>query len=236
MTTVGEVFSKSAAEYDWWRPQLVPCFDLFYGAVMEILPFTPEAPLKVLDLGAGTGLLTLFLAEAYPNASFTLLDISEDMLAQARERFSGEEDRFEFVLGDYTTADLGGPYDLVVSALSIHHLRHEQKRSLFSRLPAALKDGGMFVNADEAAAESVAVSETFRSNWLSRVQRSGLDDEVIAAAVERRKFDNPAPLNEQLDWLRESGFDEAACWFQDFGFVVYSAVKPMRSPHIDKPD
>jgi tRNA (cmo5U34)-methyltransferase len=227
MTSVGEIFSKSAAVYDQSRTQLVPCFDGLYGTVLEVIPFAPEEPLKVLDLGAGTGLLTLFLAEAYPNASFTLMDISEDMLAQAQSRFADQEDRFNFVLGDYRQLDLGGAYDLIVSALSIHHLSHEEKQGLFARLPAALADDGMFINADEAAADTAAISEIYRANWLTRVQRSGLDKEVIAAAVERRTFDRPAPLNEQMGWLAGAGFSEVACWFQDFGFVVYSGVKAL---------
>ncbi len=227
MTSVGEIFSKSASVYDESRRQLVPCFDRLYGTVLEIIPFDSGQPLKVLDLGAGTGLLTLFLTVAYPNASFTLLDLSEEMLAQARERFAGEDKRFAFVQGDYTSLDLGGPFDLIVSALSIHHAPHEEKRSLFERLPATLNDGGIFVNADEASADTAAVSAKFRSMWVTRVERSGVAEDVVAAAVERREFDRPAPLNEQMEWLADAGFSEVSCWFQDFGFVVYSGVKAL---------
>jgi tRNA (cmo5U34)-methyltransferase len=53
----------------------VPQFDLFYGTAVRALGPLAEGPLKrVLDLGAGTGLLTAAVAETYPDARFELLD------------------------------------------------------------------------------------------------------------------------------------------------------------------
>ena len=150
--TVGAAFEAAAGDYDRARRQLVPGFDGFYGAALESVPFGREGRIKVLDLGAGTGLLGAMVAERFPRSRVTLVDLSVEMLRVARRRLAGEPGRFEFRNMDYARKALpGGPrgYDLVVSALSIHHLMHSDKRKLFEKVYGVLAGGGVFVNADQ---------------------------------------------------------------------------------------
>ena len=54
---VTETFDAHAGEYDALRRRLVPPFDAFYGTAVAALELTAAPPARVLDLGAGTGLL-----------------------------------------------------------------------------------------------------------------------------------------------------------------------------------
>jgi tRNA (cmo5U34)-methyltransferase len=65
---VGAIFDAAARDYDRLRRQLIPEFNEFYGWVLEVLPFEREAEISILDLGAGTGLLSGLLAQAYPGS------------------------------------------------------------------------------------------------------------------------------------------------------------------------
>ena len=76
-----EAFSEGAREYDATRRRLIPPFDAFYGTVVDVLALLDEPPRRVLDLGAGTGLLAARIHEAYPEARLELLDGSAEMLA-----------------------------------------------------------------------------------------------------------------------------------------------------------
>ncbi len=147
-SSAAQAFSAHAAGYDALRRRLVPDFDGFYGAVIEVLERGVVGEVRrVLDLGAGTGLLSAMIAGAFPEAEIELLDASEPMLAQARQR-----------LGDAVSAvhvarhggELPpGPFDAVVSALAIHHLEHADKRALLRRVHDVLRRGGVFVNAEQ---------------------------------------------------------------------------------------
>ena len=79
-------FEAHAEGYDAERRRLLPCFDAFYAAAIEAVGLSERRPERVLDLGAGTGLLAGFVAQAFPAARLTLLDGAGAMLAQARER------------------------------------------------------------------------------------------------------------------------------------------------------
>lgn len=103
----------------------VPCFDQLQVATIAAIPF---APVRVLDLGIGTGETSRRLLAAYPNAEITGLDSSAEMVFGAREMgIEVRLARMEDPLPD-------GPWDLVVAVLSVHHLRAEGKRDLFRRV------------------------------------------------------------------------------------------------------
>ena len=82
----------------------------------------------ILELGIGTGETTHRLLERYPDAEITGLDSQPEMVFKARELgIEVRLARMEDPLPD-------GPWDLVVSVLSVHHLDAGQKRDLFRRV------------------------------------------------------------------------------------------------------
>jgi len=225
---VARAFSEGAPGYDATRRQLVPCFDDFYAAALERLPFPAGAAPRVLDLGAGTGLLAAFVAARWPSARLTLLDVSGEMLERARPRLAGHRGEVAYRVADYAETPLGGPYDAVVSALSIHHLDAAAKHALFGRVRDALDPGGVFVNADQILGESPAIDRFQHETWLRQVRALGVAEDVLEEAEERMRHDRPDSVRDQLAWLRAAGFEDVACWYRSFRFAVFGGVSPAR--------
>lgn len=88
MEHIRKAFDAVAAGYDAQREYVIPDLRQFYGAAVWAAESLSASP-AILDVGAGTGLLSALLLLKYPAGTITLLDISEKMLAVARERFSG---------------------------------------------------------------------------------------------------------------------------------------------------
>jgi tRNA (cmo5U34)-methyltransferase len=223
--SVKQAFDRHAKDYDSERKQLIPSFDDFYGAALALIPFQPEERFRVLDLGAGTGLFASFVAQHYTNAEFTLYDISDKMLDEARKRFSDSRTKVTYVVRDYSREAIEGRFDLVISALSIHHVAHADKENLFKRLFECIDANGMFINADQVMGATPSIDELYRSTWLKQIRTNGVTDEMLAAALERMKEDKMSTLSDQLDWLRKAHFSEVTCWYQNFSLVVYSGCK-----------
>lgn len=218
-----DLFDSHAADYDAARRRLVPPFEAFYGAAVGALGLLGgRAPERVLDLGAGTGLLAACVRAAYPLARLVLLDGSPAMLEQARARLGST---VETLVADLADPLPPGPFDAVVSALAIHHLDDDAKRTLFARACAALGPGGVFVNAEQVAAPTPRLEAAYRA-WHHTAARSlGADEREWAGAVERMAADRCADVESQLRWLREAGFEDVDCVFRDHRFAVLVGVR-----------
>jgi tRNA (cmo5U34)-methyltransferase len=220
-------FETSAGDYDRTRRQLIPCFDDFYRTVVERLPFDRGDAPRILDLGAGTGLLAERVLAAYPSARITLVDVAEGMLAQARKRLSraAEEGQAHFLILDLATAEFSGSFDAAVSALAIHHLDAAGKRRLFAWIHRSLRREGVFLNADQIRGSTPRLEAINAAAWLAQVRERGISATDLAAAQERMKFDRTDTLENQLAWLRDAGFRDVGCFFQHYMFAVFGGFK-----------
>lgn len=220
-----QAFSAHAAEYTALRRRLVPAYDAFYGAVVDVigLAVAGGGVRRVLDLGAGTGLLSAEIVAAVPGATVELLDGSEPMLREARERLGD-------AVGAVHVADMAGdlpagPFDAVVSALAIHHLEHADKRALMRRVHERLRPGGVFVNAEQVSAPAGWLTEVYESRWAEECRALGATEQEIDDAKERMRHDRCTDVEPQLRWLREAGFATADCVYKHWRFAVMAAWK-----------
>ena len=101
-------------------------------------------------------------------------------------------------MADLTDPLPGGPFDLVVSALAIHHLDGPDKADLFARIARVLRPDGRFVLGDV----------------VIPVDRA----DVVIPVTDGH--DRPSTLADQLHWLGDAGFDAATTWSEHDLVVV----------------
>jgi tRNA (cmo5U34)-methyltransferase len=224
MEHIRQAFNKFAQDYDSQREYVIPEMRQYYGAAVWAMETAEQQP-AILDVGAGTGLLSALLLEKFPDARLTLMDISEKMLDMARQRFATRPET-KYVVCDYSCSDLGGPYDVICSALSIHHLEPDDKRRLFVGIFASLKPGGMFVNADQAEGETPYFTQRYLTYW-NEFLRSGPMTEAQHQEILKRRdtLDRNEKLSIQLSWLREAGFSDVDVVYKNRTFIVTVAKR-----------
>jgi tRNA (cmo5U34)-methyltransferase len=224
---IKELFDAGALKYDRNRRKVIYCFDDFYGTLLDLIPFAPADRFAFLDLGAGTGLVSALIREQFQNAEAHLLDISEKMLAKARERFAGQNGT-HFYVRDYAREDLPGGFPLVVSAMSIHHLSDLEKAQLMQRIFEGLTPGGWFVHAELALGATPATEAFYQEYWRRHLESTDIEKEELEAIYRRMACDRPATLDHQLGWMRAAGFADVDCFFKYHNFSVYAGHKPSK--------
>jgi len=100
---------------------------------------------RYLDIGAGPGVLTVMIAQEYPDIEITALEVSPHMVSLGREYVEekGLQDRIHCIPGDVNDAGLIetlGKYDLVYSTYTLHHW--DDPKGVIRILLGTLKDGG----------------------------------------------------------------------------------------------
>lgn len=218
-----EKFDENAEHYDKIRKLIIPCFNDLYNITTELANSNKESP-KILDLGAGTGLLTKYLLEKYPEAEFTLIDLSEEMLKIAENRFKCNNN-FKYIVADYSTYDLADSFDMVVSSLSIHHLEDEDKNKLYKKVYNSLNQGGIFLNADQVIGSTPNIDKIYQKNWLQKIEENNFSGPEKNTAIERMKFDNPATLENNLKWLTDCGFKDVDVYYKYYNFCIFYGRK-----------
>jgi tRNA (cmo5U34)-methyltransferase len=224
MEYIKKAFDANAKEYDSLRKHVIPDLQQFYTTAVWAAESSEPEP-AILDIGAGTGLLSALILQKFPDAQMSLLDISENMLEIARQRFSDRKN-ITYIVSDYSQGIPPGPYDLVCSALSIHHLALRDKRSLFRKVFSALKPGGLFVNADQADSDSPYFRKRYLEYWNEFLNNGPMDDLEHAEILKRRDtLDRNEKLSVQLHWLQDSGFSDVDVVYRNRIFTVLVARK-----------
>jgi tRNA (cmo5U34)-methyltransferase len=154
----------------------------------------------ILELGTGTGETSQRMLARHRGARLVGIDASEAMLAVAREALTGADLRVQRLEDPLPE----GPFDLVFSALAVHHLDAAGKRDLFARVAAVLRPGGRFALADVIVPTDPANAQIPLS----------------------QDFDRPDRLDDQLAWLAAAGFNAQTTWTADDLAVVAADLPP----------
>jgi 2-polyprenyl-3-methyl-5-hydroxy-6-metoxy-1,4-benzoquinol methylase len=126
---------------------------------------------RILDMACGVGYGTAFLKETLPSASVFGIDISDEAISYAKDRY--ERDGIEFRVSD-ATKFVAEPFDAIVSLETIEHLPspHCFVRHCASVL---LKPGGIFVGSVPVT-PSVDANPHHLTDFTARSFRSLLAD------------------------------------------------------------
>jgi tRNA (cmo5U34)-methyltransferase len=149
---------------------------------------TGVAVSSVLDLGTGTGETLAVVLRRHRGSTAVGIDENEAMLDAARTRLDGFS--VELRVAQLTEPLPAGPFDLVVSALAIHHVDGPGKAALFARVARVLRPGGRFVLGDVVVPADPA-------------------DAVTPLTADH---DRPSTLADQLRWLADAGLDAVPTW------------------------
>ena len=223
---IDQAFNESFTYYDEWMMKALPNYGELFSTATNLPTFNEKKAIKVLDLGAGTGLFSMHILQRYPKATFVLCDVADKLLDIAKQRFTDHQNQFDYLVQDYRNLSGKNEYDLIISSLSIHHLEHEEKAALFKSVFQLLKSDGVFINVDQIHGETQMIRDYYWSQWLKRVRDAGAEEQRIQDSIDRRKtYDIDATLFDQITWLKDSGFSHVDCVYKNHFVGVFWAVK-----------
>ncbi|MEA5616873.1 class I SAM-dependent methyltransferase [Cronbergia sp. UHCC 0137] len=228
----GEVFANTT-DFDTGIRQILPRYDEMLEVIIRCLPKKTH---RILELGCGTGELSLKILNRYPNAEIIALDYSPRMIqfSQAKITTAGYEKRWTGIEADFgewanypEKLGIGTDFDACVSSLAIHHLTDEMKLKLYQQIAANLNPDGCFWNADPTLPESPIlkeIDEIAREEWRNKQGINITETRAKVGQSETQGYSNQdqlATLNIQLEMLTTAGFSTVAVPWKYYGLAVF---------------
>lgn len=225
MSNLGNHFNDEAEKFDKTVHITIPRYEEMTDVLISCIPYDNE-DIKVLDLGCGTGNITMKVLERFPNAHVTCLDISENMLGLAKRKLASY-DSIEYVLGDFTIIDIIDSYDVIISSLALHHITtDEAKLDMYQHIYDALNEGGIFYNADVVKSNSEYLEQLNESVFVEFMKSNGLSqDEIDAHKQKRHANDFPITLTKHIQLMQKVGFTDAEVIWKYYSNAIYGASK-----------
>jgi SAM-dependent methyltransferase len=202
---------------EFWNSRAIGYAEDFRGApirafaVEEIVSFVrDQRPRTLLDLGCGAGLVAARLAREFPELRITLVDFSQPMLDEARQRLP-DKPRYRFLRTSFDDLSeiASGSVDAAISSFALHHVVDDQKVHAFKELRRVLYSLGRALIIDEIICDPAFEEAERLFRHMGDLFYPWLSDEEL-----RRKFagfeEYPSPIGRIEEMCRASRFSVVA--------------------------
>jgi SAM-dependent methyltransferase len=218
--------------------------------IVNLIKETQHSVNAVLDLGCGTGSLTVSVLEDFPHAISAGIDFDPTILWLAKARLKSYRSRVRLILNDLRDRtwlrSVPSPFDAVISATALHWLKPDELVDLYKQVALILRPGGIFLNADHVGSDHPGIQRAWEKHqsimlakeakrdsndwhtfWNEYSRALGIDINNIHKRVIggwEGGVEEGLPLAWHFDRLREGGFASVDCFWRYDCDAIYGGI------------
>lgn len=225
--------SEEAANYDDVARRRIPLYNEMQILIASLLPLSKKEYVRILDLGCGTGATSVAVLKEFPLAKVTAIDASSHMLDAATAKIKHSTWKVDFLCRDIKADFHSLPngedgFDAIVSGFSLHYLIADEKVEVFKRCLAALKPGGIFLDAEAVRPSSEMVFNLYMEKWKDFMRSNGFCEKEIGSHMLRFIRDvKPMTIESQMELMNKAGFTDVECYFKYLNWAVVGGYRDM---------
>lgn len=217
-------------DYDAQISRVLPYYSSFHQETIRLVRSLPTSPKIWMDTGCGTGSLVNKAINEFPGTKFLLLDPSEGMLEQAKQKLIPcPAESLEFLKASSTQEfyqELDEKPDVITAIQCHHYLSRESRARATDVCYNLLKEGGIYItfeNIRPLTDEGITIGKRY---WGSFQSARGRSEKEIQKHLER--FDTeyfPITVEDHLKLLRETGFRTVELFWYSYMQAGFYCIK-----------
>ncbi|MDY6892929.1 MAG: class I SAM-dependent methyltransferase [Chloroflexota bacterium] len=219
-STTEQFYDSVSGEYTDFVERCVPRYKEMLSTLFDYLPEN-YSPKSILELGCGTGNLTLLIYRHFPESHIQAVDISEECLNECQQRLT--EGTIKYIKADFKDIEFGeNSFDLIMSSIALHHLDDREKEQFFQKLFLWQAPNGILTFCDQFRGETDRLYHQHLDTWKSFAFDQGATDEVWNTWMEHQTHhDHHASLPEHINWLKSAGYTTVDCTWR---YLLWAAL------------
>ena len=146
----------------------------------------------------------------------------------------------EFIIRDfgnpnwYKSISTHEKFDLIISGYSIHHIENEEKQRLYHDIYDLLNPNGIFLNLEHVSSATEVLEETFNELFLDNMseyqkyigeEKTMEEIKAIYHDPQHKALNKLASVEEQCNWLRNTGFSNVDCYMKIFELALFGGTR-----------
>jgi tRNA (cmo5U34)-methyltransferase len=168
-------------------------------------------PKTILELGCGTGNLTQLIHAKFPNACITAVDLSAECINECKSRISSQN--IKYIQANFNNLNFtNNSFDLVISSISIHHIKDVDKELLFQKLYGYQAPGGVLSFCDQFSGETDYIYQKHIEQWKAYVYSKNVcEQEWNMWMQHQQEHDFHSTLSNHMKWTKSAGYSVVDC-------------------------
>lgn len=214
----------SARDYDNKINNTIPYLTEFHKQTISVVENMNFEKIHWLDLGCGTGMLVKRAEQLLKNASFVMLDPSEDMIASAK--FNNTDIIADYVVSTSEKITYQNEFNVVTAIQSHHYLHENERKKAVQNVYNALCNGGVYIMFENVVPEDEAIKQAELQRWGEYQKMNGKTDDEVREHIARcgvKYF--PITVHQHINLLKECGFTKVHLFWYSYMQAGIYAIK-----------
>ena len=182
------------------------------GTLLGAWASAPSGTCRILDIGTGTGLIALMMAQRFPEAHVTGLDIDGEAVCQARENVSASPffNRITILEGDIADFQVAESFDVIVSnpPFFVSSLECPDNQRTQARHTSSLTYETLFKSVNRLLSDTGNFCLIIPSDYRSRIESEAAMEALFVTKVCSIRTTPHKPIKRFLMEFRKHPVDQ----------------------------
>ena len=200
----------------------VPFYNEFQNSIANMSVYFSQDNTKIIDIGTSTGNLIgkIYNKNIKRNIKYIGIDTEESMINECKNRYNN----IEFIVQDAVNYNFNDS-SVVTCMLTLQFMKRDERKTLLKNIYRGLREDGSLFIVEKIKSEVVDIHDIYNDIYYDFKREKIKDTDILDKNISLRGIMKPITLYENINDLRNIGFNKVDVFLKYHNFVGIIAIK-----------